>query len=179
MRVKTYHVESKNFDLIITPGEGRKWIGISGHNIPSFELFLSPDWRGTEGTFYANLPAFRSGNYVEGVRLKFKKGTAVKISAKTGKDFVVKQLSMDKGANKVGEFSLTDKRFSKINKFMANTLFDEKIGGTIHLALGNGYPESGSTNVSSLHWDMMCDLRKHGDVFADDEHIFSNGNFLI
>jgi aminopeptidase len=125
MRVKTYQVESKNFDLTITPGEGRKWIGISGHNIPSFELFLSPDWRGTEGTYYANLPAFRSGNYVEGVRLEFKKGAAVKISAKTGKDFVVKQLSMDQGANKVGEFSLTDKRFSKINKFMANTLFDE------------------------------------------------------
>jgi aminopeptidase len=173
MRVKTYQVESKNFDLTITPGEGRKWIGISGHNIPSFELFLSPDWRGTEGTYYANLPAFRSGNYVEGVRLEFKKGAAVKISAKTGKDFVVKQLSMDQGANKVGEFSLTDKRFSKINKFMANTLFDENHGGTFgncHLAVGASYADTYAGNPatltkekmqklgfndSALHWDLI------------------------
>jgi len=173
MRVKTYHVESKNFDLSITPGEGRRWIGISGHNIPSFELFLSPDWRGTEGTYYANLPAFRSGNYVEGVRLEFKKGAAVKVSAKSGKDFVVKQLSMDKGANKVGEFSLTDKRFSKINKFMANTLFDENHGGTFgncHLAVGCSYADTYAGkpaaltkqkmkklgfNDSALHWDLI------------------------
>ena len=173
MQVKTYQVESKNCDLRITPGEGRRWIGISGHNIPSFELFLSPDWRGTEGTYYANLPAFRSGNYVEGVRLEFKKGTAVKVSAKTGKDFVVKQLSMDKGANKVGEFSLTDKRFSKINKFMANTLFDENHGGTsgnCHLAVGSSYADTYAGNPaaltkekmkklgfndSALHWDLI------------------------
>jgi aminopeptidase len=173
MRVKTYHVESKNFDLRITPGEGRRWIGISGHNIPSFELFLSPDWRGTEGTYYANLPSFRTGNYVEGVRLEFKNGAAVKVNAKTGKDFVVKQLSMDKGANKVGEFSLTDKRFSKINKFMANTLFDENHGGTFgncHLAVGSSYADTYAGNPatltkekmkrlgfndSALHWDLI------------------------
>jgi len=173
LQVKTYQVESKNCNLTITPGEGRRWIGISGHNIPSFELFLSPDWRGTEGTYYANLPAFRSGNYVEGVRLEFKKGSAVKVSAKTGKDFVVKQLSMDKGANKVGEFSLTDKRFSKINKFMANTLFDENHGGTsgnCHLAVGSSYADTYAGdpaaltkekmkklgfNDSALHWDLI------------------------
>lgn len=173
MRVRTYHVESKNVDLTITPGEGRRWIGISGHNIPSFELFLSPDWRGTEGIYYANLPSFRSGNYVEGVRLEFKRGSAVTATAKAGEDFVLKQLAMDKGANKVGEFSLTDRRFSKINKFMANTLFDENHGGSFgncHLAVGSSYADTyaGNTarltkvkmralgfNDSALHWDLI------------------------
>jgi aminopeptidase len=81
MDVKYYHIESKNIDLKISPGAQRKWIGISGHNIPSFEIFLSPDWRGTEGTYYANQPSFRSGNFVKGIRLFFKKGSAVKIRA--------------------------------------------------------------------------------------------------
>ena len=77
----------------------RKWIGISGHNIPSFELFLSPDWRGTQGVYFADQPSYRSGNYVEGVKLTFKNGRAVKIEAETGENFVIKQLAMDKGAD--------------------------------------------------------------------------------
>jgi aminopeptidase len=84
LKVKSFHIESENIDLSITPGERRKWAGVSGHNIPSFEVFLSPDWRGTEGTYFANLPSFRSGNYVEGVRITFAKGDAVKIVATTG-----------------------------------------------------------------------------------------------
>jgi len=171
--VKIYHVESKHIDLKITPGERRRWIGISGHNIPSFELFLSPDWRGTEGTYYANFPSFRSGNYVEGVHLTFRKGVVIKITADVGEDFVVKQLSMDKGSRKVGEFSLTDKRFSKINKFMANTLYDENYGGShgnCHLAVGMSYSDTYDGNPaeltkekktqlgfndSALHWDLV------------------------
>jgi len=129
MRVKFFHIESENVDLEITPGENRRWIGISGHNIPSFEIFLSPDWRGTRGKFYANQPSYRNGNYVKGVKLAFERGIAVKIEAQVGEEFLKKQLSMDKGANKLGEFSLTDKRYSKINQFMANTLFDDTYGG--------------------------------------------------
>ena len=173
MRVKTYHLESKTIDLTITPGERRRWVGISGHNIPSFELFLSPDWRGTEGTYYANLPSFRSGNYVKGVKLEFKKGCAVSATAEVGEEFVKKQLSMDKGADKVGEFSLTDKRFSKINRFMANTLYDENYGGNYgncHLAVGASYADTYDGNPaelttqkkkrlgfndSALHWDLI------------------------
>ena len=161
MKVKSLHVESKNIDLKITPGVHRRWVGISGHNIPSFELFLSPDWRGTEGVYYANLPSFRSGNYIKGVKLEFKGGVAVKIGAQKGRDFVAKQLSMDKGANKVGEFSLTDKRFSKINKFMANTLFDENHGGTYgncHLAVGSSYADTFTGNPSQLTKDKMKKL---------------------
>jgi len=173
MQVKFYHIESDHIDLTITPGEKRKWIGISGHNIPSFEVFTAPDWRGTKGIYFANLPSYRSGNYVEGVRLEFKKGAVIKIEAQKGAEFVAKQLSMDKGANKLGEFSLTDKRFSRINTFMANTLFDENHGGrygNCHVALGSSYSDAydgdpreltGEAkkalgfNDSALHWDLV------------------------
>ena len=171
--VKSMHIESQNIDLKVTPGFKRKWIGISGHNMPSFEIFTSPDWRGTEGRYYANLPSFRSGNYVEGVNLKFEKGVVTEIEAETGKDFVIKQLSMDRGASHVGEFSLTDKRFSRIDRFMADTLFDENHGGrygNCHIALGSSYtatyrgdPSELSKEVkkkmgfndSALHWDLV------------------------
>ena len=173
LKIKEYHVESKNIDLKIVHGEKRRWIGISGHNIPSFELFISPDWRGTEGIFYANQPSYRSGNYVEGVRLEFKKGIAVKINAEKGNSFTRQQLEMDAGAKKLGEFSLTDKRFSKIDKFMADTLFDENFGGKFgncHVAVGSSYSDtfkgdpSALTakikkelgfNDSALHWDLV------------------------
>jgi aminopeptidase len=173
LSVKSFHVESANVDLTITPGDKRKWVGISGHNIPSFELFLSPDWRGTEGFYYANLPSFRSGNYVEGIRIAFRKGKVVSLKAETGEAFAVKQLAMDRGACRVGEFSLTDKRFSRIDRFMADTLFDENHGGeygNCHIALGSSYSTTYDGdpavltketkkqlgfNDSALHWDIV------------------------
>ena len=97
MEVSFYHVEGKNLDLKITPGKHRKWVGISGHNIPSFEIFLSPDWRGTEGRYYANMPSFRSGNYVAGATLDFRKGVGSVVSAEEGEEFTRKQLVMDEG----------------------------------------------------------------------------------
>lgn len=178
MDVAYFHIESKSIDLRITPGKRRRWLGISGHNIPSFELFVSPDWRGTEGVYFANQPSFRSGNLVEGVRLEFRKGKVIKIKARKGEDFAMKQLSMDKGAKQIGEFSLTDKRFSKIDKFMANTLYDENHGGrygNCHIALGASYSDtydSGSSkltekrkreaglNDSALHWDLVNTEKK-------------------
>jgi len=173
MKVKSYTIESKGIDLEITPGEKRKWIGISGHNIPSFELFLSPDWRGTRGRFLVNQPSYRSGNYVKNVRLEFNKGNVVKISADNGENFIREQLKMDRGAKRIGEFSLTDKRFSRIDKFMANTLFDENYGGkygNCHIALGASYSDTYDGNPgkltktkkkklgfndSALHWDLV------------------------
>ena len=173
MKVAWFHVESKNMDLHVTPGDRRKWIGISGHNIPSFELFLSPDWRGTEGIYFANQPSYRSGNYVKDVILTFKKGSLVNVKAAKGEEFAKKQFAMDKGSNKVGEFSLTDKRFSKIDRFMANTLFDENYGGkygNCHVALGSSYSDTFAGNPakltaatkkklgfndSALHWDLV------------------------
>ena len=198
MDVYHYHVESDEIDLEIAPGEKRQWIGISGRNIPSFEIFVSPDWRTIRGKYYADQPSYRSGNRVEGVRLEFHKGRALKISADAGENFVKKQLAMDKGADKVGEFSLTDKRFSKINRFMANTLYDENYGGqygNCHIALGasysNTYAGDGKRlnparkrqlgfNESALHWDLVNTEKKRvtahlksGKVMV----IYENGRF--
>jgi aminopeptidase len=198
MHVQHYHVESRHMDLKITPGENRKWIGISGHNIPSFELFLSPDWRGTQGVYHADQPSFRSGNLVKNVTIRFNKGKAVEIEAKKGLAFIKKQISMDQGANKVGEFSLTDKRFSKINRFMANTLFDENYGGAFgncHIALGASYSDTfdGDTskltkkiksklgfNDSALHWDLVNTEKKRVTAHLKDgqkKTIYENGKF--
>ena len=200
MNVKSFHIESENIDLEITPGAQRKWIGISGHNIPSFELFLSPDWRGTNGKYFADQPSYRSGNYVENVRLEFKKGSAVKIEAETGEAFVRKQLAMDNGANKIGEFSLTDRRFSKINRFMANTLFDENYGGSFgncHIAVVSSYSDTFSGdpkkltgeikknlgfNDSALHWDLVNTEKKRVTArlaAGGKVAIYENGKFII
>ena len=198
MDVKYYHVISDNIDLKITPGKKRRWIGISGHNIPSFELFISPDWRGTNGVYYANQPSFRDGNYVEGVRLEFSRGSVVKVSARKGKDFATKQISMDKGSRRVGEFSLTDKRFSMIDRFMANTLYDENYGGkygNCHLALGMSYSDTFDGdpsrltraiknrlgfNDSALHWDLINTENKQviGHLHSgEDVIIYEDGVF--
>lgn len=198
--VKYFYIESKNIKLKITPGEKRRWVGISGHNIPSFELFQSPDYRGTEGVYYADQPSFRSGNLVKGVRLTFKKGSLVKVEAKKGEAFIAKQAAMDKGAGRVGEFSLTDKRFSRINRFMANTLYDENYGGpygNCHLALGSSYSDSYDGdqsrltkdrkkklgfNDSALHWDLVNTEKKRVTAHLNSGKkiiVYDNGRFMV
>lgn len=198
MDVKYYHIGSDNIDLKIVPGKKRRWIGISGHNVPSFEIFISPDWRGTKGIYYSNQPSFKDGNYVEGVRFEFNRGSVIKARAKKGKNFLLKQLSMDKGARRVGEFSLTDKRFSKINRFMANTLYDENYGGrygNCHLAVGMSYSDtfdgdpskltkklknSLGFNDSALHWDLVNTENKTVTAHlrsGDKIIIYENGMF--
>ena len=198
MRVASFHIESEDIDLKISLGDNRKWIGISGRNIPSFEIFVSPDWRGTRGVFYADQPSYRSGNYVKGVRMTFEKGKVSQITAEKGLKFVKQQLAMDKGARQLGEFSLTDKRFSRIDRFMANTLFDENFGGKYgnsHIALGASYTNTFAGNQadltkalkrklgfndSSLHWDFVNTQKKR--VIAQLKSgkkitIYENGKF--
>lgn len=191
-------VISKNVDLHISLGDKRRWVGISGRNIPSFEIFVSPDWRGTHGTYYADQPSYRSGNYVRGVRLGFKNGRLVKMTAEKGQDFVRQQLKMDSGASRLGEFSLTDKRFSRINRFMANTLYDENYGGTngnCHIALGSSYANTYSGkpaelvkplkrklgfNESALHWDFVNTEKKRVVALLKSGKkvtIYENGKF--
>ena len=198
LKTSFFRVESPHCDLKITPGESRKWAGVSGHNIPSFELFISPDWRGTEGTYYANLPSYRSGNYVEGVSLTFVKGVAIDIHAETGEAFTVKQLRMDRGAARIGEFSLTDRRFSRIDRFMADTLFDENFGGdhgNCHIALGSSYTDTYAGNPaemnvklkrklgfndSALHWDLVNTEAKTVTAHlttGENTVIYENGRF--
>ncbi|NJB66593.1 aminopeptidase [Desulfobaculum xiamenense] len=197
---ETFRVESEHVDLTVRIGELRRWLGVTGHNIPSFELYVSPDWRGTSGVYYADQPSFRSGNYVRGVRLEFRDGTVVAADAEEGGEFLRKQVSMDQGSGRVGEFSLTDTRFSPIDRFMASTLFDENFGGThgnCHLALGSSYPGtySGSQrelssllkeelgfNSSALHWDLVntepktVTAKLHG---GGTRVIYENGRFAI
>ncbi|MGD8369358.1 MAG: aminopeptidase [Desulfobacterales bacterium] len=200
MKVARYRVESETIDLEVAAGEKRKWIGISGRNIPSFELFTSPDWRGTRGIYYADQPSFRNGNVVEGVRLEFREGRVVKASADRGEEFVRAQLALDRGASRIGEFSLTDRRFSRIDRFMANTLYDENFGGpygNCHLALGSSYPNTfrGKPSVltpemrdalgfndSALHWDLVNTKRKRVLAFSPGgraKAIYEDGEFLL
>jgi len=173
MGIDTIRTESASMDFEVKLGEKRKFLGVSGHNIPSFEIFTSPDWRGTKGVYYANLPAFRGGNYVEKIRLEFKDGRAVKIAAAKGDEYVKKIMATDKGASQLGEYSLTDRRFSRIDKFMADTLFDENHGGkhgNCHVAIGDSYSDTYAGDISKLtkekkekigynssavHWDMI------------------------
>ncbi|GAB6888455.1 aminopeptidase [Desulfothermus okinawensis JCM 13304] len=173
LEIDTLHLESERCDLYVTPGKDRRWIGISGHNIPSFEIFTSPDWRGTKGVFYMDQPSFRSGNLIKGLKLEFNEGRVVKFTAQEGELFVEKQIHVDDNACKIGEFSLTDKRFSRIDRFMAHTLYDENFGGkqgNCHIALGASYAETYvhggekltrdlkeelGFNDSALHWDLV------------------------
>ena len=173
MDMTSLRVESASTDLTVVPGEQRRWLSLTGHNIPSFETYLSPDRRGTEGVYTADLPSYRNGNIVRGVRLEFRRGQVVKAEADDGGDFLAEQLQTDEGAARLGEFSLTDARFSRIDRFMAMTLFDENHGGehgNCHVALGSAYlstfrgDPSGldagrrdelGFNRSALHWDLV------------------------
>lgn len=198
LKIQTLHVESKHIDLEVRLGENRRWIGISGHNIPSFELFTSPDWRGTRGIYHADQPSYRTGNYVKGMTVEFQNGSAVNVKSQVGETFARKQLLMDEGASRMGEFSLTDKRFSKINTFMANTLFDENYGGKFgncHIALGASYSDTFAGdpkeltktvkkklgfNDSALHWDIVNTEKKRVTAKLTSGKkvtIYENGKF--
>ena len=198
LRVVDFHIESATTDLKIRLGCQRTWAGVSGRNIPSFELFVSPDWRGTRGIFCADQPSFRSGNIVAGVRLEFKDGRVARASAREGHGFLKQQLAMDRGAAQIGEFSLTDRRFSRITRFMANTLYDENFGGAhgnCHIALGSSYRNTYAGNPrtltpslkaklgfndSALHWDFVNTEKKRVTaVLASGSRmtVYENGEF--
>jgi aminopeptidase len=137
--IQKIHAVGKDMDMHVTLGEGRKWLGGTGRNIPSFEVFTSPDWRGTEGWIRFNQPLYRYGSMVKGIELKFEKGRVVSASAKENQKLLKEMLATDEGASQMGEYSLTDKRLSAITKFMAETLFDENMGGEFgnsHIAVG-------------------------------------------
>ena len=173
---KKLHIFAEDTDLTIIV-TGRKWINCYGkENFPDGEIFTGPIEDSAEGHISYSFPASHGGREVNDIQLWFKKGKVVKAKASKGEKFLNSMLNMDKGSRKIGEFSFGTNY--GIKKYAKNTLFDEKIGGTIHIAVGSGYPETGSKNKSSLHWDMMCDLRKNGEVYADDKLIYKNGKFL-
>lgn len=163
------------------------WINCGGHeNFPDGEVFAGPTLPsmgggGANGHVNFTFPAVYQGREVEGVRLKFKDGRVVDARAKKNEEFLIKMLDQDVGARNMGEIAIGTNY--SITNFSRNTLFDEKIGGTFHLAVGAGYPESGSQNESGLHWDMVCDLRRGpnasgGTISADGVVFHQDGEFL-
>ncbi|MBN1860532.1 MAG: aminopeptidase [Candidatus Thermoplasmatota archaeon] len=173
---KNLHVLAKDTDLRVSVA-GRKWINCSGkENFPDGEVFTGPVETSAEGHISYSFPGSYGGREVNDIQLHFKKGVVVKATASKGQAFLRTMLAMDPGAKRLGEFAFGTNY--GVRTYTKNTLFDEKIGGTIHLAVGSGFPETRSRNISSLHWDMVCDLRKEGEVYADDELIYKKGRFL-
>ncbi len=173
---KKIRVVAEGTDLTMNV-EGRKWINCDGSaNMPDGEIFTGPIEDSVEGTVRFSFPAYYFGREADGVRLTFKKGKVVKARASKNEDFLHAMLDSDDGARRVGEFAIGTNY--SIQKFTKNTLFDEKIGGTFHAAVGAAYPETGGKNVSGLHWDMVCDLRRGGIVEVDGKVISKNGRFV-
>jgi aminopeptidase len=156
---------------------GRSWLAADGRlNMPDGEIFTSPVETETEGEIRFSFPAIFHGRGVEDVRLRFEGGRVVKAEARAGADYLWSLLDMDEGARILGEvaFGLN----YEIDRFTRDILFDEKIGGTMHLALGSSFKKLGGQNESGLHWDMICDLRADGEVYADGELMWKAGHFL-
>lgn len=159
--------------------DGATWINCcGGENFPDGEVFAGP--QGVDGHVNYTFPAVHNGREVEGIRLAFRNGRVVDASARRNEEFLIAMLDQDEGARNLGEIAIGTNY--SITQYTRNTLFDEKIGGTFHAAVGAGYPESGSTNESGLHWDMVCDLRPDaggGSISADGEEFFRDGRFLF
>jgi aminopeptidase len=163
-------------DLTVGVG-GRTWIPCDGtDNFPDGEVFTGPVETSLEGTVRFTYPATFSGRMVKDIELVFREGQVVESSASEGNDFLREMLAMDDGARRAGEFAFGMN--DAVREFTGHTLFDEKIGGTMHLALGKSYPESGGLNQSALHWDLVCDLRAGSEVYADGEVVYRDGRFL-
>lgn len=199
MPIQSLHVKGSDVDLVITLGEKRRWQAGSGRNIPSFEVFTSPDWRGTEGWITFDQPLFRYGSVIEGIKLEFKAGKVVSATA-TKNEAVLKEMIATKDADKIGEFSLTDGSMSRITHFMAETLYDENMGGpqgNTHIAVGMAYqdcydgdPSSMSTedwqalgfNDSVVHTDMISTTKRTVTATMKDgstKIIYTDGSFTF
>ncbi len=157
---------------------GRSWVNSDGkRNMPSGEVFTGPHEATAEGTITFDVPSTVEGVDVEGVQLTFRQGEVVEARADRGQEVLDAQIATDEGARFLGELGIgTNERIQQPTR---STLFDEKIGGTVHLALGRSYPETGGTNVSALHWDLVCDLRRGGTLLLDGEPFQENGRFLL
>lgn len=199
LSIESVHITGEDVDLTIKLGANRAWKTGSGANIPSFEHFTSPDWRGTNGWIKFNQPLYRYGNIIEGVSLEFENGIVTKATAKKGQK-VLRDMLATKNANKLGEFSLTDNRFSRITHPMAETLFDENIGGPFgntHVAVGMAYKDcyKGNTatvtekewedlgyNNSSVHTDIVSTTNRTVTATLQDgskKVIYRNGRFTL
>ena len=176
-KISRLHIRGEGTDLKMNV-KGRKWVNCAGtENFPDGEVFTSPIENTVEGHITFSFPAVYMGREVQGVRLDCKKGKIIKESASKNVEFLTSMLNTDKGARFVGEIAVGTNY--EIKQFSRNTLFDEKIGGTCHLAVGASIPEAGGKNKSAIHWDMVCDLKKGGVIEADGQIIYRNGKFTI
>jgi aminopeptidase len=200
LKIDKVHIHGTDADLHIKIGEHRKWLSGGGKNIPSFEIFTSPDWRGTNGTIRFNQPLYYSGKRIAGVSLRFKEGLVVESSATENED-ALKEMVAQENADKVGEFSLTDKRHSRITRFMATTLFDENMGGAFgntHIALGNAYKDTYAGDMAAVTDEQWAEMgynscpKVHTDIIStsnrtvtailpdgSEKIIYKNGQFML
>ncbi len=171
------HILGPDTDLELSIA-GRTFINSDGkHNMPSGEVFTGPVEESVEGHVTFSYPAIHQGREVTGVRLWFEKGKVTRATAEKHEGFLLQTLDTDAGSRYLGEFAIGTNE--GITRFTSQILFDEKIGGSFHVALGAGYPETGSKNESAIHWDMICDLRQGGQIWVDGDLLYENGQFVI
>lgn len=172
---KELHMISEGTDIKVNI-ENRKWINCDGKaNFPDGEIFTSPVEDGINGVITFSFPGIYAGKEIEGIVLKVEQGKVVEATAKKGEELLKELINTDEGASFFGEVAIGTNY--GIKKFTRNMLFDEKIGGTIHMALGDSMPEAGGKNRSTIHWDMLCDMRNGGKIYADGELFYENGEF--
>lgn len=176
---KATHVQVKGFNTDIAFNtEGRQYVvGDGKYNMPDGEVFTSPVDDSAEGHIYFEFPGIYAGQRVQGISLEFKHGRLLRAISESNQDLLDQILQMDDGANRIGEFGIGT-NFG-ITRFCSDILYDEKIGGTIHIAMGRAYTECGGINQSALHWDLIKDLRQEGEIFLDGVKVFNNGKFLF
>ena len=200
LEIEKLYIKGDGVNLEVLIGKNRNWLAGGGKNVPSFEVFTSPDWRGTNGYITFNQPLYYSGKRISGVTLRFKNGIVITSSATENED-ALKEMIAQENANRIGEFSLTDKRHSRITKFMATTLFDENVGGEFgntHIALGNAYKdtfpgdiskvspeewiEMGYNSCPKVHTDIVSTTNRTVTAILRDNServIYKDGQFLL
>lgn len=177
MKKDHIRIVAKDTDLSLRVG-GRTWVNSCGTtNLPSGEVFTGPIENSLNGHIRYSFPAIKSGTQVKNIRLTFENGKVTKAEADEGDEFLNAMINSDAGSCYAGEFAFGTNY--GITRFTNNILYDEKIGGTIHIALGAAYRSTGSKNESGIHWDMLCDMRDGGEVYADGELIYKNGKFIF
>ncbi|UGS34106.1 aminopeptidase [Capillimicrobium parvum] len=175
-RADAIRIEAEGTDLTLRV-KGRTWVNSDGRrNMPSGEVFTGPLEASADGTIFFDVPSSPAGIEVAGVTMRFSEGVVAEAHAQRGDAYLQRALRTDDGARRLGELGIGT-NFG-IDRPVGAILFDEKIGGTVHLALGRSYPETGGRNESALHWDLICDLRRGGRITADGEVIQENGRFV-
>lgn len=176
-RTRTIRIEADGTDITLDVSK-RVWVNSDGkRNMPSGEVFTGPHERSANGRIRFTIPSSPSGVDVRDVELEFRDGAVVKATASHGDEYLQRALSTDDGARYLGELGIGTNY--GITQPIGAILFDEKLGGTVHLALGRSYPETKGTNISALHWDLICDLRPGGRILADGVPIQENGHFTL